>query len=124
MIGASVGALVESIFGTAGTSYAARRRLHAHFTTVLSVSDVLAAISDAASVLPGCSAEVDPPLGKATVSFESGGSVAVGVMAGRDGNNQVRVVPARPGASDDTLARFRSSMLAALRRRDPTTSHG
>jgi hypothetical protein len=50
--------------------------------------------------------------------------VAIDVSPRQDGRNRVRVGPATTGVEDEMLARFRGSMLAALRARDPGTRHG
>jgi hypothetical protein len=123
LAGASVGAVISAIFNKAGSSRADYQRLHASFTTSLTAPDVLAATSDAAAMLPGARADLDHAVGTANVTFRSGGSALVGVTPGREGENRVRVTPAGQ-RSDDMLARFRSSMLAALRARDPGTRHG
>jgi hypothetical protein len=124
LAGASVGSLVEFLFDKGRAESAQRRRINASYTTALPLPEVFAAASDAAGRFPGAQAVTDGTAGTATVFLGQAGTVTIDVSSRQDGRNRVRVGPARTGVEEEMLARFRGSMLAALRERDPGTRHG
>lgn len=116
---AGVSAVIESIFDVMLRSTPERPRLSPTFVTSLSPVDVAAAARQAASVASASDIQNHVGAQGLIVAFASGARIEVTVAADRMSGSRVRVAPGRPPSDDNTMARYRGALLAALRERDP-----
>jgi hypothetical protein len=115
-----VNAVIESLFDVMLRSTPERRRLRPTFLTSLSPSDAIGAARQAAS--SAAASEMQSHVGThgLTVAFAAGARIEVTVTANGLNGSRIRVAPGRPPSDDITMARYRGTLLAALRVHDPT----
>lgn len=118
---AGVSTVIETLFDVMLRSTPERRRLSPTFLTTLSLSDAISAARQAASAAAASDVQSHEGAQGVTVAFASGARIEVTVAADRVSGSRVRVAPGRPPSDDNTMARYRGALLAALRERDPTT---
>jgi hypothetical protein len=116
---AGVSASIETLFDVMMRSSPDRKRLNPTFVTSLSAADAFGAAREAASA---ASATEVVPLedGRALlITFGSGARVNVRASTTTREGVRLRLAPGSRGTGDADMARFRGSLLAALRSRDP-----
>lgn len=117
---AGVSAVIENVFDVLLRSTPERRRLSPTFVTSIAVSDAIGAARQAASVAAASDVKDREGAQGLTLAFTSGARIEVTVAADRTSGSRVRVAPGRPPSDDNTMARYRGALLAALRERDPS----
>ena len=114
-----VNATFENIFDVLLRSTPERRRLSPTFLTSLSLHDAIGAARQAASAAAASDVQNHNGSQGLTVAFASGARIEVTVAADPVTGSRVRIAPSQPASDDNTVARYRGALLAALRERDP-----